>query len=222
MDDKEWKRWSAKALALLELGEVLSIATAEKAADPTLAKEALLGAARSATIRLRTRVWASFVRWLQWRRGYVWPRSIVDLMDYAAEVSQESPSPTFPRAFAGALSWFEARSWLPSEERYIDDGQLKLYLDRMGMEMARPAEATVKAPRFPVSVVAALEVAVTDENSLLVGLRVVAWCRLIKVYGVMRTDDLKRVRPADLQLGEAGLHARLSRTKTSGPDKKIK
>ena len=99
----------------------------------------------------------------------------MDVMDYAAEVCQDSLSPTFPRAFAGALSWFEARSGLRVEGRYVDDGQLKLYLDRMGMEMAWPGVATVKAPRFPVSVVAALEVAVTDESSLPVGLRVVAW-----------------------------------------------
>merc|ERR1712051_711611 len=54
------------------------------------------------------------------------------------------------------------------------------------------------------------------------GLKVVAWLRLIKVFGVLRADDVRRLRPKDVSMGEAGLQAKLLRTKTTGPGKKVR
>ena len=43
----------------------------------------------------------------------------------------------------------------------------------------------------------------------------------MKVYGVLRTDDMQRIKPADVEWMESGLVAKLKRTKTTGPGKKI-
>ena len=53
-------------------------------------------------------------------------------------------------------------------------------------------------------------------------LRLLAWCRLVKVWGVLRWDDLQRVNPKDVELREFGLLGALRRTKTSGAGKKVK
>ena len=53
-------------------------------------------------------------------------------------------------------------------------------------------------------------------------LRVVAWTRLVKVFGVLRSDDMQRINPSEVDLAEGGLTARLRRTKTSGAGKKVK
>ena len=54
------------------------------------------------------------------------------------------------------------------------------------------------------------------------GMRVMAWSRLIKIYGTLRWDDLQRLRPGDSALRQAGLVGRLSQTTTSGAGKKVR
>ena len=51
---------------------------------------------------------------------------------------------------------------------------------------------------------------------------IVAWMRLLKLYGAMRADALQRVRPDSVSLGDAGLVLKLLRTKVSGPGKRVR
>ena len=67
--------------------------------------------------------------------------------------------------------------------------------------LAESKEDVKKAPRLPVCVVVSLETAVTQEENPKV-LRIVAWMRLLKVYGVMRADDLQRIVPNDVLSSE--------------------
>ncbi len=57
------------------------------------------------------------------------------------------------------------------------------------------AEAVKKAPRFPLIVIGALECKVMNDEELL-GMRVVAWARLIKIFGVLRWGDLQHLEAA--------------------------
>ena len=141
------------------------------------------------------------------------------MIDYVAHVCGESPTATFPRSFAAAVGWFEARSALPSEARFADNEQFRLMIEKVLVEVNVNTGDVVRAPRFPVSVVVAMEVAVMTEE-IAGGLRVLLWARLLKVFGVMRMDDLRRVARGDLVLGDGGLAGTLRRTKTSGPGKK--
>ena len=87
--------------------------------------------------------------------------------------------------------------------------------------LAESKEDVKKAPRLPVCVAVSLETAVTQEENPKV-LRIVAWMRLLKVFGVMRADDLQRIVPNDVLFSETGLTATLRRTKTSGAGKKVR
>ena len=91
-------------------------------------------------------------------------------------------------------------------------------------EVTLSTEGTVtkKALRFPVSVVAALELAVKAEDRLPAGARVLAWARLLKIYGALRMDDLQRLHPKNVTMKEAGFSGRLTRTKCFGPGKKVR
>ena len=59
-------------------------------------------------------------------------------------------------------------------------------------------------------------------GSVAIAFRTLAWMRLIKLYATMRTDDLQRLRPVDVQLGPSGFRGILRRTKTTGPAKRVK
>ena len=121
-------------------------------------------------------------------------------MDYVAERMAEDPQATFPKVFAAALGWFEARSGFPPELRFSGDSQIKLLVESARADAEAGSESVKRAPRFPVSLLMSLEVAVMDER-VPRGLRVVAWARLIKAYGVLRTDDMQRIPPALASMG---------------------
>ena len=87
---------------------------------------------------------------------------IVDAIDYVGERMREAPSVTFPTQFRGALAWFEGRSGTLADERLTNSEQLQLYLAKAVAEAGVHAEAIRRAPRFPLSVVAALEDAVVN------------------------------------------------------------
>ena len=53
-------------------------------------------------------------------------------------------------------------------------------------------------------------------------LRVCWWIRLLKIFGGLRSDDLQRLSPVDCRLTPEGLSATLRRTKTTGPNKRVK
>ena len=144
------------------------------------------------------------------------------MIDYVIERMGEAPTATFPQTFAAALGWFEARAGFPRESRLACNDQFRRVVERAKADAGEAHEEIRRAPRFPVSLIAALEVAVVDEALLPRGLRVVAWARLVKIFGVLRTDDLQRLRPENVKMGEAGLVAKLLRTKCTGPGKKVR
>ena len=221
-DSKERARWARRAIALLELGEVPALAEARRASDPQEALLGLLGGARAGTLRVRVRPWEGFVRWLQWRRARAWPQDIVDAIDYVSERMQDAPTGTFPTLFKSSLAWFEGRSGISVDDRLSSSDQLRLYLEKAAADVGCKLEAIRRAPRFPVAVVAAMEVAVVRDLEAPVALRIVWWMCLLKVWGVLRTDDIQRLRPDQVALGEAGLTGKLLRTKVSGPGKRIR
>ena len=121
-----------------------------------------------------------------------------------------------------ALQWFESRSGLPVERRFAKSETLRFVLEKAELETGQRLDEIKRAPRFPLSVVAAMELAVARDLDLPVGARVVLWARLIKLYGSLRMDDLQRLRPDKVNLTEGGLTGKLLRTKTSGPGKRTR
>ena len=221
VDEKAYAKWASKAIQLLVRGGVPSIPLADASADPEGARRGLLGGARAATLRLRVRTWATFVRWLEWQRGRAWPANVADVMDYILHTISETPSATFASVFLAGLGWFEARSGLLEDERYADNERVKLLLERARVDLNLHTAEVVRAPRFPISIIVALEVAVLD-GAAPVGHRVLAWARLIKIFGVLRSDDIRRATRQDFQLGDAGLTGSLRQTKTTGAGKKVR
>ena len=77
-----------------------------------------------------------------------------------------------------------------------------------------------QALRLPAAAVVALERLVIDELRPMYH-RLMAWFRLLKVWCSLRSDDHRGLLPSEVHVGERGLSAVLSRTKTSGPDKRV-
>ena len=192
----------------------------EKVGNPEAALRGLVGASRLSTLRTRVRTAEELVRWLRLRCGVSWPRGPTDAVNFLIERQSEESRVSFPRSLITALAWFEVRAEIPAIDQIAQAGIFRNIVDQQVM-LAESKEDVKKAPRLPVCVVVSLETAVTQEENPKV-LRIVAWMRLLKVYGVLRADDLQRIVPDDVLYSETGLTATLRRTKTSGAGKKVR
>ena len=143
------------------------------------------------------------------------------MLDFMWARMGESQARTFPRELFGALSWIEGCAGIPEDRRVSKNEIVKRCVEKAAKDAEEAAPDQVKAPRIPVVVIAGLEVAVGNEE-LPVCLRVVAWCRLLKTFGVLRADDLQRISPDDVELQGSYLTAKMRRTKTSGAGKKVR
>ena len=143
------------------------------------------------------------------------------MVEYIWSYMREHPAPSFPRHLMAALAWMEARAGIEEGSRLSHSDLVKKVVEKTIADAEDGSLERVRAPRLPIVMVAALEFKVLDEHCP-VCLRVVAWTRLLKIYGVMRSDDLQRINPANVNLLESGLSARLQRTKTTGAGKKVR
>ena len=143
------------------------------------------------------------MRWLRLRCGVSGPRGPTDAVNFLMECQSEEPRVSFPRSLITALAWFEVRAEIPAIDQIAQAGIFRNIVDQQ-MMLAESKEDVKKAP---VCVVVSLETAVVQEENPKV-LRIVAWMRLLKVYGVLRADDLQRI-PDDV-LYSNGSHGNIA------------
>jgi hypothetical protein len=215
------KKWGGRLAAVLRGGKTPSWLQAGTASDPAAAIAGLVGRSRPATLAKRVRTWEIFVEWLSRNRARNWPESPVDLVDYLAARVAEGCPPSFPESLRSSVLWVEARSGRGVDDMYGRDDFFRKNVDRADVLARTGADAVHKVPRLPIIVIGALECKVMSTSAPL-GVRVMAWCRLLKVFGTMRWDDLQRLCPKDVHLRTGGLVGRLSQTKTSGAGKKVR
>ena len=106
--------------------------------------------------------------------------------------------------------------------KHADNDLLRRTFEKVELLVNSGTAPVKKALRFPISVIAALELAVAAEDRLPVGARVSAWARLLKINGNLRMDDLQRLHPENVTMGDAGLTGRMMRTRCSGTEKKVR
>ena len=123
-------------------------------------------------------------------------------------------------SFAGALAFFERGGGVSSIDMLAESALFKSAVEEAKLRLnGGLAVARRQAPRYPLSFVVEFERAVVDASRPVYD-RMYAWWCALKVWGVLRHDDNRGLRPADLRLDNLGLSATLLRTKTSGAGKR--
>ena len=195
-ESSDHRRWCLRFARILEDAQGPAWQDAVQSGDPLKFLIGLAGGARLGTIKTRVRAWERMARWLRICKGRSWPASVVDVIEYAWAQFDEAPSVSFARGLGGALNWIETRSGVPVSQRLSSSDLLKRSFDQMTAEVEAQTGARRKAPRVPIAVMASLEVMVVDTTAPMC-VRVGAWARLLKIYGVMRTDDLQKILPQE-------------------------
>ena len=216
-----YEKWSRRFLRVLQASDAPALVAAAETGDSEKYLRGLLGGSRATTIAKRVRTWEGLGRWLRVCKGRVWPAGESDLVEYLWGQMAEKPSPSFPSSLLSSLAWMEARAGIAEAAKISNSEALKKVCEKESQEVERGADLRVCAPRMPVVMLGALEAAVSD-SSLPTCLRVVAWARLVKVFGFLRADDLQRMAPDQIEITDGGLNGYLKRTKTSGAGKRIK
>jgi len=153
--------------------------------------------------------------------GQPWPRTVVDLVDYLRDVAaQDGATKTTPGQVAASVAFEEKAGGIRLAGRHTQSAIWQAALRDAEVRLQDGAPPAKQAPRFPLSLVAALERLVVDPAYPMYK-RLVAWVRLVKVWAALRSGDTEAVDPASLRWTASGMEGLLDRTKTSGPGKRI-
>ena len=142
------------------------------------------------------------------------------MVDYLLARRDEPCGRTVPDAIVKAIFWVEKVAEFPEEQRATHGRLAWAAKDKITEVLSEGARLIKRAPRYPVYLLARLEHLVVDPGQA-IG-RVWAWAKLVKVWGSLRWSDLQAIIPAELSLVEGRLVTTLRRTKTSGPNRRVR
>jgi len=161
----------------------------------------------------------------QWRRvsGLADGRpSLEEALKYLEMLAGSGAPRTKPGSFAAALAMFESASGDGPGEKVSASKHFGNALKSVVAELTAEGTEVKKALPYPMALIMALELAVLEEESSWEKFdRYIAWTMLVRAWGALRCADFQAIKPADVTATPAGLRIRLTKTKTSGPDKKV-
>eukprot|EP00434_Breviolum_minutum_P043184 symbB.v1.2.038481.t1/scaffold6004.1/size21842/3 len=180
---------------------------------------AVAGKTRTSTLKRYVKCWQD---WQHWKIN-VWGEHVRAqpsmFCEYLFMRFDEPCGPTVPGLICKAVHWFEGLSGLKDES--VTDNRVVIQVrDYIVEQLSKDGPPPRRAPRYPVVMLEAMEQTVLKTDALL-GLRMVAWMKLVKTWGALRFDDLQKIKPEGLSMLSGRMTTTLRITKTSGPGKRM-
>jgi hypothetical protein len=191
--------------------------------DPIGKLAYITGRRRAATLRQRFLTFAQISKWYVRRYRVRYTGDIGIFLDYLEMLSAEPCGKSVPRARLAAISMFESFADVPHEQRISANKLVYETVNQIEVKLATALEERAdvnKAALTPMMAVFALEIYVASGRALPY-LRFIATTMLIKIYAVLRGDDLRGAMASTIRLGSKGLRLKLRRTKSTGAGHKI-
>ena len=179
-----------------------------------------LGARRSKTLRNRARTWRKARDWMQSVKGYVFPRSPADVVDYLIFLEQESGTKSCITEFMSALSVLEDAGQVPVSNQLCKSRLVVAASKGSTAEVQQGKTFRKQAPPLSVAMLVSMEIFVASSDNPMYA-RCIIWACLLCVWGCMRVSDLQGIDVSRLRLFRDGLKGFLVKTKTTGADKKV-
>ena len=181
---------------------------------------AIAGKTRSSTLKRYLKTWRD---WQAWRTSTWGDTEITHpgmFCEYLFCRFDEPCGASVPNFICKAVAWFEKIAGIRESEMVATSRVVIQVRDYVTGKLAAEAPPIRRAPRYPSVAIESLEAMVVD-NEFPVGLRVVAWVKLLKIWAALRYDDVQKIHPSHLQLMGRRMTTTLRITKTSGPGKRI-
>ncbi|CAL1167610.1 unnamed protein product [Cladocopium goreaui] len=172
--------------------------------DPEAGWLHIFAARRGNTLKNRYKVWRPFEMWLEWHRGYLFPRGVKDVIDYMQHRVDDGCGRTVPQALHTALALIESLGRVPEGSKISEDPLWLGHVKSWSAELSEDAPPRKPAEMYTTAMVLSLELTVVCETEPLF-VRALSWVVLCMIWGAMRCDDVQAVLPSRTVLSNYGL-----------------
>jgi len=220
-EQAERARWKEALVVLIQEAGGPIVEATRGCRDPAAALAAAAGGRRSRTLAKRVGSWKRVRAWCLDLYSVPFPRTVLHLVEYLQARADEPCGLSVLEGVAAGFTFMEECCGFAKGQRLVDAPLFSAYLKELAAGLAGPGKGPPRqAPRYPLALVLALEREVVDEG-VAVCYRCHAWWHLLALWASLRFDDHRGLAPGSVQLTVRGLEATLSRTKTTGPGKRI-
>eukprot|EP00439_Symbiodinium_sp_Y106_P019494 s9822_g2.t1 len=176
---------------------------------------------RGKTLKNRARAWEPVREWVLRATGKPWPTDASLLLQYFDERHQGKPmGKTVPQNVLSSLCLLELVGQRLPADRLSSDPLLVESVRAWTMQLETVAEPVKQAEMVTVAMVLSAEVLLVKVGTP-PGLRFGCFIFLLMCWGTLRCDDVQGIDPASIALSQLGMKFVLTRTKTSGPGKRV-
>jgi len=220
-EEIERARWKVELVALIKEAGGPVVEATSRAACQDAALAAAAGGRRARTLAKRVGAWRRVRVWCLDLYATPFPKSVLHMIEYLQARADEPCGLSVLEGVAAGFTFMEDSCGYPRGRRLVDEPLFGSYLKELAAGFAGPrASGPRQAPRYPVGLVLALEREVVDDG-VASCYRCQAWWHLLSLWGALRFDDHRGLSPSAVQVTPRGLEATLSRTKTTGPGKRV-
>lgn len=212
------KKWVQKLVDLLREANAPIVLETLHSMDPESALSQCGGRKRGRTIRQYVREWGKARDWMILTKGYPFPKSAIDMVDYLSDAVDGRSSKTLPGVISSAFSSIEKAGGVKESARISKSAMWMNAIASKELDLDTDRGERKKAPSFLYVMVVSLELYVLNEGNPRFA-RAFAWVRLLKLWGSLRSDDLQGILPSTMIHYKDYFEAKVQRTKTTGPGK---
>jgi len=220
-EQAERRRWKEVLVGLIREAGGPVVEATRGSRDPDAALAAAAGGRRARTLAKRVGAWRRVRAWCMDLYSVPFPRTVLHLVEYLQARADEPCGLSALEGISAGFAFMEECCGHPKGQRLVDAPLFGSYLKELVAGYAGPGRGPVRqAPRYPLALVLALEREVVDVG-VAACYRCHAWWHLLAMWASLRFDDHRGLAPGSVQLTARGLEAVLSRTKTTGPGKRV-
>ena len=218
-EESERLRWIEELRKILAEAKLPAVEGDEWHGVPTLR----IGKGRRAsTLRKHVKTWWRVRDWLMASFNIPWPRVPGHLALYLEARAAEPCGRSVPASIYKTFMFLEFAGEVGKEDQLHSELSLKNVLEEINLRLeTSELKDRKQAVQLPAKLVEAWEAATMDE-ALPRFVRGYAWFKLVKLWGAMRYSDTTGIKMQSAELDKVCWSADLSRTKTTGPGKKVK
>ena len=177
---------------------------------------------RASTLRKHVKTWLQVREWLMASFSIPWPKVPGHVALYLEARAAEPCGRSIPASVYKTFMFMEFAGEVGKEDQLHGDLSLKNALEEINLRLeTTELKDRKQAMLIPAKMVEAWEEIIMDEASPRF-VRGYAWYKLVKLWGAMRYSDTTGVRMQSAEMDRVCWSADLSRTKTTGPGKKVR
>ena len=219
-EQQQRDKWAKELYIELRSVHSPALSSIEHCVGPERIHLAIAGKTRTSTLKRYVKCWQD---WQRWKRS-IWGDTLLShpsmFCEYLFSRFDEPCGPTVPGLICKAVHWFEKVAGFDSKDIVTDNRVVAQIRDYIVEQLSKEGPPPRRAPRYPVVMLESMEKTVLDE-AVDMGLRVIAWTKLVKVWGGLRFDDMQKINPENLSMVGGRMTTTLRVTKTSGPGKRV-